>query len=92
MEFSSELVHRVVYQNRVGVAADEAAAVEEHDDGQADDVVRIAASGGWGWVVEAEPEVARRVDGCVGGGNAIGRDFVVEEVEEATIDAPVVAE
>ena len=64
--------------------------MEEHDDGHAEDVVWVAASGGG--VVEAKPEVARRVNGGVGGSNAMrgigrGRDFEFDEVEEATVDA-----
>jgi hypothetical protein len=86
-EFSVQLARLFVDRNRVGLADDEATAVEEHDDGHAaDDVVWIAASGGGRWVVEAEPEDASRVDGGVGGGNAIGgiergSGFEVEEVE-----------
>lgn len=68
------------------------------DDGHAFDLV--ATSGRVDWVEEAEPEVSRRVNDCIGGGNTIRpgvgtgrlRDFEIEEVDEASVDGHVGAE
>lgn len=94
-EFPGKSACRIVDRQRIDLPQDEATTVVEDDDGHADDVF-----GTGGWYVEAEPQVARRVNGGIGGGNAIGtvagigrgRDFEVNEVEEAAVDGHVGAE
>ena len=69
-----------------------AAAVELDDDGEI-----LAGDGGFSREEEAELEVPRGVDGSVGGGDAVhwfcrGRDFEIQEAQEAAVNGAVTAE
>ena len=91
-EFASEAAAVAVERLGVGGEEHEPAAVEVDDDGEI-----LAGNGGFSREEEAEPEVPRGVDGGVGGGDAVnrfcrGRDFEIQEAQEAAINGAVTEE
>ncbi|KAA8528052.1 hypothetical protein F0562_035079 [Nyssa sinensis] len=91
-EFVGETAAQEVVGRRIGAAENESATVEVHEYGKFG-VIAAAPCGGGG-DVETEPEVARRVDGDVGGGDAIDRfggrrAFGVEEFYETAVNGAV---